>query len=115
MQSDLEQAPKTARSREALQRSEACLAEAQKLSHTGSFGWNVSTGELFWSDESFRILDCDSTVKPFMEFVFSRIHPDDIAFVKQTLDQATREGTEFDFEHRLLMPDRHFRPESFEV
>jgi len=107
MQSDLEQeqTPTTARSREALQRSEACLAEAQKLSHTGSFGWNVSTGELFWSDETFRILDCDPTVNPSLEFVFSRIHPDDIAFVKQTLDKATREGTDLDFEHRLLMPD----------
>jgi len=94
-----------AQGHEALRRSEAYLAEAQKLSLTGSFGWNTSSGELFWSDETFRILECDRATKPSLEFVFSRIHPDDITLVKQTLDRAKCEGTDLDFEHRLLMPD----------
>src|SRR6185369_16028691 len=51
------------RSEEALRRSEAYLAEAQKLSRTGSFGWNVSTGELIWSEETFNILGYDRVLK----------------------------------------------------
>ncbi len=47
-------------SEEAIRRSEAYLAEAQQLSHTGSFGWKVSSGEIFWSDETFRIFQCES-------------------------------------------------------
>ena len=46
------------------QRSEAYLAEAQRLSHTGSFGWRVSTGEIIWSEETFRIFHYDRTTKP---------------------------------------------------
>ena len=86
-----------------LSRGEALLSEAQKLSLTGSFGWNVSSGELFWSNETFRILDCDPVTKPSVETVFSRTHPDDIAIVKQALGQAARDGTNLDFEHRLLL------------
>lgn len=52
---------------EALAKSEAYLTEAQTLSHTGSFGWNISTGELFWSDETFRIFGCDRTAKPTLQ------------------------------------------------
>ncbi len=90
---------------ELLRRNEAYLAEAQKASRTGSFGWNVSSGELFWTDETFRILAHDRTMKPSLEAVFNRIHPDDLPSVKRILDQATREETNLDFEHRLLMPD----------
>ncbi len=48
------------RAEEALRRSETYLAEAQRLSRTGSFGWNVSSGEIYWSDETFRIFECDA-------------------------------------------------------
>jgi len=88
-----------------LQRSEAYLAEAQRLSLTGSFGWNVATGKLVWSDETFCILGYDVTVKPTLELVFKRIHPADIISVRRILDQGTREQINLDFEHRLLMPD----------
>jgi PAS domain-containing protein len=47
-----------------LRRSEAYLAEAQRLSHTGNFGWKPATGEIVWSDESYRIFECDRSVKP---------------------------------------------------
>jgi len=88
-----------------LRQSEAYLAEAQRLSRTGSFGWNVATGELIWSDETFCIVGYDRTIKPTLELVFKRIHPEDVGYVKQTLDRVTREETNLDFEHRLLMPD----------
>jgi PAS domain S-box-containing protein len=88
-----------------LRRSEAYLAEAQRLSRTGSFGWSPSSGEMYWSDETYRLVGLDRATKPTFERVFQRIHPDDRAFVQQTLDRAIRDGTDVDFEHRFLMPD----------
>src|ERR1700730_2084633 len=73
---------------EALQRSEAYLAEAQRISHTGSFGWDVSNGQIFWSEETFRIFEYDQTVQPTVEAILQRTHPEDRAFVQETLDQA---------------------------
>jgi PAS domain S-box-containing protein len=90
---------------DALRRSEAYLAEAQRLSHTGSFGWNTSTGEIFWSEETYRITGFDRSIRPALDLVFERAHPDDLALVRQTLDRTVQEGTNLDFEHRLLMPD----------
>ncbi len=63
--------------RSALHRSEAYLAEAQRLSRTGSFGWNVSSGEIYWSEETYKIFEFDRAVKPTLELVFQRIHPDE--------------------------------------
>jgi len=88
-----------------LRRAATYLAEAQRLSHTGSFGWMVSSGEIFWSEETFRIFDCDRATKPTVELVLQRVHPEDKVLVQQLLDRASRDGTDFDFEHRLLMPD----------
>jgi signal transduction histidine kinase len=93
------------RAEDALRRSEAYLSEAQRLSHTGSFGWRVSTGELLWSEETFRIFAYDRTTKPTVELVLQRTHPEDAALVKQTIERASQDGKDFDFEHRLLMPD----------
>src|SRR6266850_594781 len=88
-----------------LRRAATYLAEAQRLSHTGSFGWMVSSGEIFWSGETFRIFDCDLATKPTVELVLQRVHPEDNALVQQLLDRASRDGKDFDLEHRLLMPD----------
>jgi PAS domain S-box-containing protein len=88
-----------------LRRSEAYLAEAQRLSQTGSFGWTPSTGELHWSDETFRILEYDPSIKPTIERVLQRIHPDDLAMIRQLLDETSRGEKDFDITHRLLMPD----------
>src|SRR3979490_2755268 len=87
------------------QRQEAYLAEAQRLSHTGSFGWRVATGEIVWSEETYRIFRYDRTTTPTVERVLQRVHPEDAAFVKQILDRASQDGKDFDFEYRLLMPD----------
>jgi formate hydrogenlyase transcriptional activator len=88
-----------------LQQSQAYLAEAQRLSHTGSFGWNVSAGEIFWSDETFRIFEYEPQTKPTIQLVYQRVHPEDQGLVKQQIDRATRDGDGFDFEHRLRLPD----------
>ena len=93
------------RAEDGLRRSEAYLAEAQRLSRTGSFGWSLPSGEIYWSDETYRMVGFDRASKPTFERIFQRIHPDDRAFVQQTLDRAFRDGTDVDFEHRFLMPD----------
>jgi PAS domain S-box-containing protein len=90
---------------EKLQRSEAYLAEAQRLSHTGSFGWKPSTGEKLWSEETFRIFQYDRTTKPTVELVLQRVHPEDADLVKQTLERASQDGKDFDYECRLVMAD----------
>jgi PAS domain S-box-containing protein len=93
------------RAEDALRRSEAYLAEAQRLSLTGSFGWDVASGEIYWSDESFRIFDCEPAAAPTLELVMQRTHPEDRARVRQVIDRAAAERSDFDFEHRLQLPD----------
>ena len=89
---------------EALAKSEAYLAEAQALSQTGSFGWNVDTGELLWSDETFQIFGYDRALKPTVERVLERVHPEDLRRVEENLDVASN-SENLDMEHRLAMPD----------
>jgi PAS domain S-box-containing protein len=88
-----------------LQRAEAYLAEAQMLSHTGSFGWRVSAGEVIWSEETFRIFHYDRTTIPTLGVILHRVHPEDVAGVKQTIERASQDGNNFEHEYRLLMPD----------
>jgi PAS domain S-box-containing protein len=89
----------------ALRQSEAYLAQAQELSHTGSFGWRAATGEITWSKETFRIFQCDEAAKPSIPFMLQRIHPEDRLAVEQVTGRAAREGRDFDHEYRLVMPD----------
>src|SRR6266852_3522573 len=88
-----------------LQRSEAFLADGQRMSHTGSFSWNVSSGEIYWSEETYKIFEYHRGVKPTLQLVLQRIHPDDRDLVQQAIDHATNEKTYFDIERRLVMPD----------
>jgi PAS domain S-box-containing protein len=88
----------------ALLRSEMYMNEAQLLSNTGSFWWNVA-GEIIWSDETCRICGVDLATKPTLEFIVERTHPDDRATVQNAIDHASREGTDYDIEHRFLLPD----------
>jgi PAS domain S-box-containing protein len=89
----------------ALSTREAYLSEAQRLSHTGSFGLNLSSGDLIWSDETFRIFGYSETDKPTLAMLFQRTHPQDVVALQQCVDHASRGGTDWDLEHRLLMPD----------
>ena len=88
-----------------LRRGEMYLAEAQRLSQTGSFGWSVSSGEIFWSEESFRIFGYDKTPSVTLDMILQRVHPEDRALVRGTIERASSEGKNFDYEYRLLMPD----------
>ena len=89
-----------------LQRSEANLAEAQRLSHTGSWAWNVATGECFWSLEHFRIFGlAPDSFRPTAENTQRLIHPDDLPFVEQTLERSIREMSGFEVDYRFLHPD----------
>ncbi len=100
---DIEDLKRTER---ALRSSEAYLAEAQRLSHTGSFGWDPSRAELRWSEETFRIFEYDSaTVTPTLEQVLRRVHPEDLDRVHQAIGRAIEQQTDWDLDHRLLLPD----------
>jgi signal transduction histidine kinase len=81
------------------------LAEAERLSHTGTLGWNASTGEVYWSEGTYRVFECDPAVKPTVQMVIDRCHPDDRMRLQQTIDRAVTEGSEFIIEHRVLMVD----------
>jgi transcriptional regulator with GAF, ATPase, and Fis domain len=87
-----------------LRRRETYLTEAQRLSHTGSFGWNVCSGEIVWSEENFRILEYDRSVKPTLELIHRRVHPEDKALHEEFVERVTREKKDFAIAHRLLMP-----------
>jgi PAS domain S-box-containing protein len=88
-----------------LRRSQTLLAEAEKLSRTGSFGWKSPTGEVAWSEETFRILGYDRGTKPTVELALQRVHPEDATLVNETIEHAFRERRDFERECRLLMPD----------
>jgi len=90
---------------EALRRSETYLAEAQRLSHTGSFGWDVSSGEIYWSRETFRIFEYEPVAKVPIDLIVQRTHPEDRLAVQQLIERVSRERKSFDFQHRLLVPD----------
>jgi PAS domain S-box-containing protein len=88
-----------------LRRREAYLADAQKLSHTGTFGWKPHSGEIVWTDETYRIFEYDSTLKPTLDSLAQRVHPQDRAHVQQVIDRASQTGTDFEHEYRLQMAD----------
>ncbi|MGJ7512299.1 PAS domain-containing protein [Variovorax sp. GT1P44] len=93
------------RAEDALRRSKAYMEHAQELSHTGSVGFRLFDGRVFWSKEAARIYGYDHSVPPTIEMVLQRVHPDDLDLLKQVFERAAQGGASFDFEHRLLMPD----------
>jgi PAS domain S-box-containing protein len=86
-------------------RREACLDEAQRRSRTGSFGWNPGTGEIIWSDETYRIFEYERGSKPTLDMVVQRIHPEDRVNVKEFIDRVSRGATDFEHAYRLLLPN----------
>jgi C4-dicarboxylate-specific signal transduction histidine kinase len=75
------------------------------LSRTGSFGWRIADNLIAWSQETCRIFEVDPAVEPSVELVLGRVHPDDREFVRDMIVRMGNEDREFDFEHRLLLPD----------
>ena len=88
-----------------LQRRWRYLAEAQRLSHSGTFGWKVSTDELVWSDETYNILGFSRETHPTVDLAFDRIHPDDRDRLQQLKDLAAQNGMDLEIEYRVLLPD----------
>jgi PAS domain S-box-containing protein len=88
-----------------LRRSEAFLAETRRLSSTGGFSKCVSTGEITWSDEVYRMFEFDSSRPVSLELIRSRVHPEDRASFDDMLDRQQR-GIDYEHEYRLLMPDQ---------
>ncbi len=88
-----------------LRRREAYLAEAQRLSHTGSFGWRPDDGDVVWSDETYRIFEYDNTLKPTIDSALQSMHPEDRGLAQQVIDRALQTEADFEHEFRLLLPD----------
>ena len=93
-----------------LRRSEAYLAAGERLSHTGSWAWNVSSGELFWSQETFRIFGFDPTkTSASVEKFLQRIHPEDLPRIEQGLKDAPKEARDYAADYRIVLPDGSIR------
>jgi PAS domain S-box-containing protein len=90
---------------EELRRSAALLAEGERLSLTGTFSWRVATDEIIWSDQVYRIFDFAPTVTVTLELIATRVHPDDMPLLFEMTERARGDGSDFEYEHRLLMPD----------
>jgi signal transduction histidine kinase len=95
--------------KDGLRRSEAFLAEAQRLSLTGSFSWRVSTDEITWSDQLYRIFEFDPGMPVTLELIGTRVHPEDMPLLRDRLERARDAGTDFEHEHRLQMPDQSIK------
>src|SRR5947209_7118693 len=91
---------------EKLQRSKAFLSEGQRISHTGSWSWNVSSGKVTWSGEHFRIFGFDpEKTEPSFQLFLETVHPEDRTFIERSLDEAVNEKKGFDLEFRIALAD----------
>jgi PAS domain S-box-containing protein len=93
------------RAEDARKRSEAFLAEGQRLSRIGSLSWRVETGEITWSEELYRIFGFERDVPVTLDLIATRVHPEDIPLMKDMVEKARGAVSDFEYEHRLLMPD----------
>ncbi len=93
------------RTEEQLRRSEASLAQGQRLSLTGSFSWRVDTNEITFSEELHRIFDLEQDEPVTLERIGARVHPEDFPLLSREIDLARIGGNDLDHEIRLRMPD----------
>jgi PAS domain S-box-containing protein len=97
------------RAQEEARRSEAFLAEAQRLTSVGSFSWRVTTGEINWSEELYRIYQFDPKMPVTFELIRSRVHPEDLTLYEKMVEQARNGAADFEWQYRLLMPDQSIK------
>jgi len=97
------------RAQEDLRRSEAFLAEAQRLTSIGSFSWRVATDEITWSEELYRIYEFDPGIKITPEVIRTRVHPEDLTLYEKMVEQARNGADDFEWQYRLLMPDQSIK------
>ena len=94
---------------EELRRSEEFLAQAQQLSRTGSFSWRISSDEITWSDELYRIYEVEPGVAITLDVIRSRVHPEDLTLYEKMVEQARNGADDFEWQYRLLMPDQSIK------
>ena len=94
---------------QALRRSEALLIESQRLSLTGSYSWEVATNEIRWSEQLYRIYELEIGAPVTLELIRSRVHPEDLTLYEKMVEQARAGGSDFEWQYRLLMPDRSIK------
>ncbi len=97
------------RAQEDVRRSEAFLAEAQRLTSIGSFSWLVATDEITWSEQLYRIYEFDPGIKITLEVIRSRVHPEDLTLYEKMVEQARNGSEDFEWQYRLLMPDQSIK------
>ncbi|HEV8045439.1 MAG TPA: PAS domain-containing protein, partial [Rubrobacter sp.] len=98
------------RAEEELRKSQAGLAEAQRMAHLGNWEWDPRTGEIYWSDETFRIYGYEpQSFVPTFERLLEVVHPDDRKMLSQALERAHYDDRPYDFEHRVVKPDGEVR------
>ena len=96
--------------RDELRRSKACLTEAQRISHTGSWTWNPASGAMFWSAEHFRLHDLEpSQAKVSPDLLFERMHPDDRGRLKRAFQEAIDRRAEIECDYRVVRSDGTIR------
>jgi PAS domain S-box-containing protein len=91
----------------ALKRSEAFLADGQRLSLTGSFSWRVGTDEITWSEQLYRIYEFEIGTPLTLELIRTRVHPEDVSLLEKMkmIERAGGDSDDFEWRYRLLMPD----------
>ena len=99
------------RAERALRRSEAFLAEGQRLSQVGTFSWRVATDEVTWSEQLYRMYELEIGVPVTLELVRTRVHPEDVSLIEKikSLDQAKVVANDFEWHYRLVMPDHSIK------
>ena len=94
----------------ALRRSEAFLAEGQRLGQIGTFSWRPATGEITWSEQLYRIYELEIGVPVTLELIRTRVHPEDVSLIeKMKLVDEAGGGNGFEWHWRLVMPDRSIK------
>jgi PAS domain S-box-containing protein len=99
------------RAEKALRRSEAFLAEGQRLGQIGSYSWHPATDQITWSAELYRIYELEIGVPVTHQVIRSRVHPEDVTLIEKMkiVDQARDGGNDFEWQYRLLMPDHSIK------
>jgi PAS domain S-box-containing protein len=90
---------------EELRRSEAFLAEGQHLARMGNFSWRIEKNKITWSEQMYRIFGFEPGIPMTLELITTRVHPDDLPLMDDMVESAQRGVSDFEYEHRLLMPD----------
>ena len=94
------------RAEDQLRRSQAYIAESQRLARLGGFSWRVESGQITWSDQIYRIFEFEPGGLVTLERIGSRVHPEDIPLLGDMIERAQRAGSDLEYEHRLIMPNQ---------